>query len=661
MARMLFGGEAADIYLHEDDEGDLHSYGPLVAKFYDGFDESASPVLDLLATDETAISELAVSGVEGGTRRGQLSSFWGPDEVYEIWVSVNESPRQLLRPVNVGSSLVPMKQAIDDLLGEGDPNPFDTALVDILDVDGPAVAEAAEGSTLVKLSSGLYSSGSSPIPLSDIIWVAASDAPANFQGAPYVCDGVDDHVEINAALANGFGLKVGLSPGNFAISDPVRIAHNANPQTAMVSPRAKYLIGSGQSVSKLNVAPGVNAGVYIYDNVGAHIWDLTINIPDQRGIWAFRTGGAMVDYRSMVNGSIRRVTIAGPSAGTHATWAVSLKSVDNVLLEEVTVTGTKWGIEVVTESSEQRFGNITFRNCRVVIVGDGGQCYRTGNDAGELRQVTFDTCHAAATSPAQATTEGFRISALGGQTYGVQLVNCTSVGLLFGIHTSPNATDVDADFAFVEPRQGGWFAWAEGSASRFRVSEFRIPVSVTTVAVMFDQGVASMPNQYWHHTYTQAATAVGGTLGNGVVRRGVHEGLGSVSASLLRNPSQLIDRNNIDPVQIITTATLGTVAANFTAMETKLRHTLDGKVIQGWFRIRSTNALVPTSNNLTDVEIFTLNTAYRPTEHVYALWSTGTATGALIIFNTGVIRLVTGNQTITANQIFTFSFNYIRD
>lgn len=662
MARMLFGGSAADVYLYEDEDGDLQPYGPVVAKFYDGPGEQAGLVTDLATLDDVPISQVVVADVGDDNVRGQLPMFYGPDDVYEMWMSVNSSPRQLLQAVNVGSDLYPTKQVIDGITSGADPNPFDTSLPDLLDVDGEAVAAAAEGSSLVRLPSGLYGPGSSPIPLSDTLWVAASDAPANFQGAPYVCDGVDDHVQINAALANTFGLKVGLSPGNFDINDPIRISYTSNPITATATPRSKFLIGAGQSVTKLNVRSGVNAGIYVYDNVGAHIWDLTVNVINQRAIWAFRPGGAMTDYRSMINGSVRRVTIAGPSGGTHNNWAASFKSADRITIEEVIVTGTQYGLEIVTEDSSQRFGEIAFRNCRVTLVGDGGQCYRTGNDAGELRDITFDTCVATVAATTQTNTEGFRISTVGGQTYGVRLINCLASGLATAITTGSNATEVDADFSLVQTKQGGIFAAPAGMASNFRCREFRVPAEVTTANIMIDTGAASIPNQYWYHIYTMGSGTVSGTLGNAIVRRGLAEGFGLVpNAALKRNPSNAIWRNNIDPIEIAT-GSVGTVASNFTVLDNKIRTSLDGKFVYGWFRLRSTNAITPTSNNMPDTLMYTLNAAYRPTENVIALWSTGTATGALqITASSGAITLTTGNQAIAATGILTFTFQFVKD
>jgi hypothetical protein len=666
MARMLFGGETAEIYLHEDVDGDLHAYGPLVAKCYDGFDDSASPVLDLLSLDEEGLDNLVVTGGDDAeaSQIGQLPAFYGPDEVYELWVSVNDSPRQLLRAVNVGSNLISTKQSVDLLFNSGDVNPFDTALVDLPDVDGEQVEDAPEGSTLVKLSSGLYSSGSSPIPLSDILWVAASDAPANFQGAPYVCDGVDDQVEINAALSNSLGLKVGLSPGNFAVADPVRMHYQANPAAAALAPRSQYLIGSGQSVSKLNIKAGINAGIYIYDNVGAHIWDLTINVPDQRAIWAFGPGSA-VDYRSMINGSIRRVTIAGPSAGTHANWGMSLKSADRVLLEDVTMTGTKWGMEIVSEETNQRFGNFVLRNCRVTIIGDNGQCYRTGNDAGELRQITFDTCMATVASTAQAGTEGWRISAASGQTYGVRLINCSSVGLATAIHTWPNVSDLEADFAVVEPRQAGLFAQAEGTDSKYMVSEFRVPSSVTVATLMTDTAPTGRINEYWHHTYTIGTSTISGTLGNSIIRRGIQEGLGTVPAALLRTQSNLIDRTSTKTVSVAS-GSIGTVASGFTVNTAIMRTSLDGKLVFGYLILKNTAGITvtPGSPNIADTLVYTINTAYRPTDSIFSFWGTapsGSTQGTLIIGSAGTVTLTTANTTVAANSSIVITFIYVRD
>ena len=71
-----------------------------------------------------------------GRAPGQLPIFEGPDDVYEMWTSINSSPRQLLVSTNIGSYLGPTKDQVDNLLGSGNTNPFGTTLTALLDVDG---------------------------------------------------------------------------------------------------------------------------------------------------------------------------------------------------------------------------------------------------------------------------------------------------------------------------------------------------------------------------------------------------------------------------------------------------------------------------------------------------------------------------------------------
>ena len=84
-----------------------------------------------------------------------------------------------------------------------------------------------------------------PQPAATSIFVAAVDAPDILkQVAHFVCDGTDDQVEINAALAmlGTVGGQVQLSAGTFQCSGPVQM----RPRTALVGQgRATVLLAQG--------------------------------------------------------------------------------------------------------------------------------------------------------------------------------------------------------------------------------------------------------------------------------------------------------------------------------------------------------------------------------------------------------------------------------
>jgi hypothetical protein len=151
----------------------------------------------------------------------------------------------------------------------------------------PASAAVPAGGGLAarvaSLESLLQAQTGSPVPSTAGRLVAAKDAPAAVKAAAdYVCDGVDDQVEINAALESlsddhspRFGTQggsVGLWGRNFSISAPIRLrAHcEVQGQGRMVTVlRATAEMGGGarQGVFELNSPDTQYTGVH---NLGIH-------------------------------------------------------------------------------------------------------------------------------------------------------------------------------------------------------------------------------------------------------------------------------------------------------------------------------------------------------------------------------------------------------
>lgn len=657
MARMMFGGATAEVFLYEDEDGDLHAGGGQVAKLYEAQDESAGEVTDLLTESLDPATQIVLDNSGDSTGAGQLPIFWGPDGIYELWVSVNGSPRQLLTPHNVGSDLASMKSTIDGFLNSGVTNPTGMALGDLLGVDN-SVWDADEGTTLVKQQDGEYGAGGAAIPLTDTLWVAAGNAPASFDPAPYHCDGVDDNVEINAALNNTLGLRVGLSPGTFNLSSAIAMRNVTDPAGVK---RAKYLYGAGQSVTILNVQSGASAGILLQDNVTPHISDMTINVLTVRAIWAYRPSGSPNGYLSALNGTIRRITVNGPADGTNTNWAISLKSADRMTVEQVTTSNTKYGIEFIAESSEQVIGGSSFTQCTVNLLGDGGQAFKLGMDVGVVRDITYLNC-TANVAPTTSSTTGWRLVVQNaGQIYGVRAIGIVAKGIMYPWWSDAGAHSMDVDFARIEARQGSLTINVYGHNNKVNMAELVVPVGVTSIQPYNEQNnLPAYPNQYSHHIYFEGSgVTLIGSVGGAILTKGVVEGTGTIPASLLRAPSKLIDRKDL---VTSSTSSLGTIAANFTLLSSLARVGMNGKLIMVKLSVRNTNALTVTSANITDVTCFTVATPYRPSQGVQGLlvhFNTSAVTsghGAAWLNTDGTVQLITSISTITAASQINIQF-----
>lgn len=654
MARMRFGGGPEDIYLFPDEEGDMHSGGGFNVLFYDGPTVGATAITDLLNASGGAITYVTTSDGTDGHATGQIPVFFGPDGVFEMWMSIDGNPRQVITSNNVGSYYAPVKTQVDALLNSGNPNPTNMTLSSLIGINGASLDAGPVGSTLVKQVGGLYGAGGAPVPLANMIWVAAVDAPPAFVSAQYICDGIDDQVQIQAALDNALGLRVGLSPGTFQVASTIYLS---GPNNAAQF-RSKYLIGSGTTATKLVVASGAFAGVELNQGVSGHVWDLTVQITSSaRGIYSTATTTPGANYTSAINSSIRRVNVTGPGDGTTSSYAIGIRTAIQMTIEDVVIAGCNFGLLIRNDQGAHTMTGIVVRRCSFSVTGNNSIAVRVDADAGATRAVTFQDV-SIYTDLVYTGTTGFHMVPTG-EVSGVRIMSCTARNFGTTLNLGATAYEVQADFAYVEPKSAGTVSVVAGFANQINVAELATLSNASNV-IMTDTNLNDLlPNEYSHHVNSSTTTTLTGTVGGGaIVLRGIIEGPATLPAALTRNPSSFIDKAAITPVKVTNPGTVGT---NFTNATLIVRTALEGKLIYVRLQCQNTVALTASNDNITDQLAYTVNTDYRPPEDVNSVWSSGVNTGEAGFNPAGQIYFRTSDQTVGINSTLVVDFVFMKD
>lgn len=531
MARMIFGGGTPDTYLYEDADGDLHAGGGLTALFFTTRTGSTQHT-NLLTMSDVAISSIDTSDGSDDYAPGTIPQFKGPDGVFEMWVEVNGSARFLMTATNLGSYLGPIKADIDDHIAPGNTNPHGTTLVSLLDVDEASVTAGATGSTLVKNGSGQFEAGNAPVPMTDIVWVAADDAPSQFTGAPYVCDGTADDVQIQLALTNSLGLKVGLSPGTFNLAAPINL-YGADD---LAVDRARYLVGCGPASTILAVGSSVTGGIFLGQAVMPHVSDLTITVASaSHGIYSTRSTTTAASNRSFYNGTLRNIVIKGPGNGTHTGWGMSLGSAYRSVISNVSVTGTGNGIKIAAENSAFHPGECVVMDCSVNVAGTNAVAYQVNATSGDVRHVAFVACSAVVSSSYTGTT-AWKIDGAANASH-IRIIAATAAQFATTISTAAAVDEIDADFGQVTQRTGSTFVAAAGFGSRFRCGELIAEASATVTAINETNATATSPNTYDLDIVANTSSTVSATLTTGAVIRSIVSGAGTVANALRQFPN----------------------------------------------------------------------------------------------------------------------------
>lgn len=156
--RPIFGGGPEDVYLVTDAEGDLQGGGGYPALFYTGESADSPQITDLRSMGGTPITFMITSDGNDGHAKGQITQFQGSDEVWEMWCSVNGSPRFLLTG-KPGPAVKELRQQMQSVLANGGAG---VGLLGLTDVDSAALSSAPEGAAFVKGPEGVWTAGALP-------------------------------------------------------------------------------------------------------------------------------------------------------------------------------------------------------------------------------------------------------------------------------------------------------------------------------------------------------------------------------------------------------------------------------------------------------------------------------------------------------------------
>lgn len=531
MARHQFGGALADWVYLEDDGDRPVLQGAVPLTFWDAR-ESGAQHTDLTAdlAGTVPLTSVVTSAGDDGYRIGVIPIFYGPDGVTEMWASADLGERGLI-PANDLGPLVTGALQKSTVTTKGDVLvASSSAVIARLPVGANGTvltADSAQTSGVRWASPG--GGGGGVATTSDILWVAASDAPSQFSDAPYVCDGTADQVEIQTALNNVLGLRVGLSPGAFNLTAPVNM-YGADDSAV---PAAKYLQGSGMYATTLVLASGQTGAIFCGKVVTPYISDLAIEVVgNSHGIYANGSATGAANLRSFVGGAFERLSVLGPGSGNNTGWGMTLGSGIQYSVSDVQITGMTNGVRVLNESSTFHAQGARFNRVTVDLTGNSGIGFQVSSPSGGANQISFDTCHAVIAS-ASTSTVGWSFTGAGA-TSGVRVRNSTCEVFDTAVSIAATAFDIDVDLSHANVPTGGTFATVAGYASRIRVGRLYIPVSATVTAVNETNAYALKPNMFDIDLYADTSSTVSATFTTGVLVRGVVDGAGTVTGLLKR-------------------------------------------------------------------------------------------------------------------------------
>jgi hypothetical protein len=536
--RHPFGGGIGD-YVVEAGEGGVAVFAPgAVVEFFTARD-AGSKYTDITEDKAGTIPVAAVVSQAGdpgsGYAIGDYPTIYGPPGVKWMWASADGGPRKLIfandlaEAIDQAVSAGVIAAAGDLLVGSG------LSAVDRLAVGANGQVLTADdtqplGVRWLTPSGG--GGGGGVATTSDTLWVAAADAPAQFADAPYKCDGTADQTEINSALNNAFGLRVGLSPGTFNLSASIQLLGGDNIDAEV----GRHLRGSGPYVTTLVPAAGVNA-IVLGNAVCPHVSDLKIALPSGagNGIHATRSAAPTAGNRSFWHGSIRNVMVSGPWNGTHTGWGLNLGSGFRYVVENVEVSGTGNGIRVLNESAEFNCGDATFNRCFVEIIGNNGTAYHVSSPTGNANQLAFITCHGIADEASTGTTMWKFDGA--GSTSHVRVINSNAEQFDTTVSIGATAFDIDVDLVHVT-QNGGTLAAVAGYSSRVSVGLLYVPPGATAVAIAETNGYSAKPNTFALDIYADTGSTVTASLLTGVIEKGNTDGPGVIAGVLKIKPAR---------------------------------------------------------------------------------------------------------------------------
>ncbi len=254
------------------------------------------------------------------------------------------------------------------------------------------VAYAEAGVLKVRQSNGTIvtvgSGGGSAVGIAGARYVAANNATtAEKAKADYVCDGINDQVEIQAAIdaaqTDGGGVVL-LSPGTFQIAASINVNGTTGNENAA---KTVTLQGCGQQVTKLNGAADVEV-IRISNWAQINLSMMTIFVAGA-GIGIKSVGVTSGDTLSFWHSSFRDLRINGGFSSTATSWGMWLEMPWRSVFENIEIEGTRNGMRIVNDSPVQNAGDCTFTRFFVEIVGNDGYGIYFDSIDGNMNQNNF--------------------------------------------------------------------------------------------------------------------------------------------------------------------------------------------------------------------------------------------------------------------------------
>jgi hypothetical protein len=200
---------------------------------------------------------------------------------------------------------------------------------------------------------GYFNSGDTPVEanFSDLIdtiparyfgyLVAASDAPADVKNqADYVCDGVADNVEIQAAIdALASGGSVVLSPGTFTLAATVTLGANVR------------MVGQGRSTTIYSAATATMLAMAL----GSGVENLVVSIPNGLLDHAIKAEDIQDDANNYHGWFLKDLLIRGGNSANY--YALHIADTFNFLLQNLIFVVGSNGVFIQNVADNYNYGN----------------------------------------------------------------------------------------------------------------------------------------------------------------------------------------------------------------------------------------------------------------------------------------------------------------
>lgn len=336
MARSTFGAGLADFVVRPSDG--LWAVAPGAAvTFWDAHD-AGTQYTDLLDSDGSPATAVTADA------HGMIPSLQGPDSITGMWADAGGASRAWISPRGAATG------------GGGGGGGGFTSLTRV---------------------------------------VASATAPTDVRAtATYVCDGVADQVQIQAAVDDARdhgGGVVQLTVGDYNLTAPITFEGTDDVDVEV----GISLWGQGAKATMLNAGSGLTSAIHLTKVVRVNFADLGITISGAtHGISSATTNGASSGHRSFWNSSFRNLQIYGPWDGSGTGYAMFLGSPFRSVFENIEIGGVGGGWYMFSEHADFNPGDLTVNRSFVDLSGDNKIAYRIDSPAGTMNQTNWTMCEA---------------------------------------------------------------------------------------------------------------------------------------------------------------------------------------------------------------------------------------------------------------------------